>query len=63
VVEPLLRDPIWYVRAHAAEALGRIGDPHAIPGGPPRRFRPLVVGPEERDDALVRIGEPAKLRS
>jgi HEAT repeat protein len=60
MVEPLLQDPVWYVRAHAAEALGRIGDSTGVH---------LLAGLlQDRSwwvrknalDALVRIGEPAK---
>jgi HEAT repeat protein len=59
-VEPLLQDTVWYVRAHAAEALGRIGDAGTV----------QVVADLLQDrswwvrknalDALVRIGEPSK---
>src|SRR5258705_1071915 len=57
---PLLQDPVWYVRAHAAEALGRIGDSTGV--------HTLAELLQDRSwwvrknalDALVRIGEPSK---
>jgi HEAT repeat protein len=60
LVEPLLRDPTWYVRAHAAESLGKIGDPAFVTA--------LGTALEDRSwwvrrnamDALVRLGDPAK---
>ena len=60
LVEPLLDDPIWYVRAHAAEALGRIADPNAVPKlGAALRDQSWWVR-KNALDALVRIGEPSK---
>ena len=55
----VLDDDAWYVRQHAAEALGEIGDPHAI--------QPLIEVLDDSEqlvcnaaaDALVKLGSPA----
>jgi HEAT repeat protein len=60
LVESLLRDSIWFVRAHAAESLGKIGDPTFVAA--------LGYALEDRSwwvrrnamEALIRLGDPAK---
>ena len=60
IVETALRDPVWYVRAHSAEALGKIGDTSmAASLGYALQDRSWWVR-KNALDALVRLGEASK---
>jgi HEAT repeat protein len=60
LVESLLRDPVWFVRAHAAESLGKIGDPtFAAALGYALEDRSWWVR-RNAMDALIKLGDPAK---